>query len=284
MHTIKDKQPLKVVATLLVVGLVVTSCYKIIRTEVPREVYGTEPFEARMVVCDDGSDTQNFTTDWSVAAIRVPEGWTVTVPKGCHRQYAEDWVYYSDGSQVNSSQNMKYNSHLSDIYNTASPKKGYKWWAFVSEKMIPKHMASCWRNGCDSIAVTFVVTPNGVPGTYQIDFIAGDEENEKGVSKYNTYSDAQGTRLFHAATVSSFAGNKKPDNMALSFSQKIIAYEDTGLQPIVEPEARSAANPTAVYDLDGRLVSTDATHLSELPAGLYIVGGEKVVKNERMKE
>lgn len=280
MHTSKDKQLLKVIATLLVVGLVVTSCYKIIRTEVPKEVYGTDTFEARLVVADDGSDTQNFSTDWSVAAIRVPEGWTVSVPKGCHRQYAEDWVYYNDGSQVNSSQNMTYNAHLSDIYNTASSKKGYKWWAFVSDKMIPKHMASCWRNGCDSIVVTFLVTPNGVPGTYQIDFIAGDEEDEKGVSKYNGYSQASGTRLFHAATVSTFAGNKSPENAAVAYSQKIVAYEGNGLRPVVLPEERSAANPTAVFDLEGRLVSTDDTHLSELPAGMYIIGGQKVVSNK----
>ena len=277
-HISSHKQLHRVGAMLVLMGLVVTSCYKIIRTEVPREVYGTETFEARLVVADDGSDTQNFTTDWSVAAIRVPEGWTVSVPKGCHRQYAEDWVFYSDGSQVDGSQNMTYNAHLSDIYNTASSKKGYKWWAFVSDKMIPKHMASCWRNGCDSIAVTFLITPNGVPGTYQIDFIAGDEEDEKGVSKYENYSQASGTRLFHAATVSSFSGNKRPDNAGVSFSRKIIAYEDTGLRPVLQPEERSAANPTAVYSLDGRLMSTDATHLSELPSGIYIIGGEKVAR------
>lgn len=277
MESTNKIHPVKVLATILVIGLAVTSCYKIIRTEVPKEVSGNETFEARLVVADDGDNTQNFTTDWSVAAIRVPEGWTVTVPKGCHRQYAEDWVYYSDGSQVDGSQNMSYNAHLSDIYNTASAKKGYKWWAFVSDKMVPKHMASCWRNGCDSIAVTFLVTPNGVPGTYQIDFIAGDEEDEKGVNKYESYTQAAGTRLFHAATVSSFANGKRPDNASVGYSRKIVVKEDTAIEPVMAPEERSAANPEAVYDLEGHLVSCDATHLGELPEGIYIIGGKKVL-------
>ena len=279
-HSLKHTHTAKVLAALFITGLAVTSCYKIIRTEVPKEVTGTETFEARLVVADDGSSTQNFSTDWSVAAIRVPEGWTVEVPRGCHQQYAEDWVYYSDGTQVNGSQNMSYNAHLSDIYNTASSKKGYKWWAFVSDKMIPKHMTACWRNGCDSIAVTFLVTPNGVPGTYQIDFIAGDEEDEAGVSKYESYSQAAGTRLFHAATISSFANSKRPDNAAVNYSRKVIVTDGSGIKTVETPEERSTANPTAIYDLKGRMVSCDETHLNELPEGIYIIGGEKVANHK----
>ena len=270
----KAPQLLKVTALLLFIGAVVTSCYKIIRTYAPTEVEGTETFEARLVVTDDGSSTQNYVTDWSVAAVRVPEGWTVAVPRGCHQQYAEDWVYYSNGSKVNSKQNMSYSSHMSDIYNAGAPLKGYKWWAFVTDKMVPKHMASCWRNGCDSISITFLITPNGVPGTYRIDFIAGDEEDEQGVEKYKSYSEAKSTRLFHAATVSTFSEGKKPDNAAPGLSRTVIVKEASGIQPQRNVEDLSRRNPEAIFDLDGRLLRI-GTSTEGLAPGIYIINGEK---------
>jgi|P827metagenome_2_1110787.scaffolds.fasta_scaffold00872_12 hypothetical protein len=267
---------IRVASLLLLVGAVVTSCYKLIRTYVPTEVVGTETFEARMVVTDDGSSTQNAVTDWSVAAVRVPEGWTVAVPRGCHQQYAEDWVYYSDGTKVNSKQNMSYNAHMSDIYNAGAPKKGYKWWAFVTDKRVPKHMASCWRNGCDSIAITFLITPDGVPGTYHIDFIAGDEEDEQGVGKYNSYSEAKGTRLFHAATVSSFSEGKRPDNAAPGLSRTIVVKEASGILPQRNTESLSRRNPDAIFTLDGRLLRIGSS-TDDLAPGIYLVGGEKII-------
>ena len=271
---LKTPHLFKVATLLLIIGAVVTSCYKIFRTYVPTEVEGNETFEARMVVTNDGSSTQNYTNDWSVAAVRVPEGWTVSVPQSCHQQYAEDWVYYSDGSQVNSKQNMSYSSHMSDIYNVGAPLQGYRWWAFVTDKMVPKHMASCWRNGCDSISITFLITPNGVPGTYKIDFIAGDEEDEKGVGKYQSYSEAKSTRLFEAATVASFSEGKKPSNAAPGLSRTIVVKESSGIQPQRSVEEMSKRNPEAVYDLDGRLLRV-GTSTEGLPSGVYIVGGVK---------
>lgn len=265
---------LKVTAFLSFIGLIVASCYKIICTYAPTEVEGTETFEARLVVTDDGSSTQNFVTDWSVAAVRVPEGWTVAVPTGCHQQYAEEWVYYSDGSKVASRQNMKYSSHLSDIYNVGAPLKGYKWWAFVTNRMVPKHMASCWRNGCDSISITFLITPNGVPGTYKIDFMAGDEEDEQGITKYASYSEAKGTRLFHASTVSSFSEGKKPDNAASGLTRTVVVKESSGIQPPVSIGDLSRRNPEAIFDLDGRLLRI-GTSTEGLPPGIYIINGEK---------
>lgn len=264
----------KVIVAFVILGAIVTSCYKIIRTYAPTEVTGTETFEARIVVTDDGSSTQNAVTDWSVAAVRVPEGWTVDVPRGCHQQYAEDWVYYSDGTKVNSSQNMKYNAHLSDLYNAGAPKTGYRWWAFVTVRRVPKHMASCWRNGCDSIAITFQITPDGVPGTYQLDFIAGDEEDEEGVTKYNTFSEASSTRLIHAATVTTFQGGKKPDNAAPGLSRTVIVKEGSGIRQTEAPEELSRKNPDAVYSADGRLLRM-GTSTEGLEPGIYIIGGVK---------
>ena len=264
----------KVIAALTLVGAVVTSCYKIIRIHAPAEVTGSETFEARLVVADDGSSTQNFTTDWSVAAVRVPEGWTVTVPRSCHRQYAEDWVYYSDGTKVNGSQNMSYNAHLSDLYNSGAPKQGYKWWAFVTDKMVPKHMTACWRNGCDSITITFQITPDGVPGKYQIDFIAGDEEDEQGVEKYASFADASTTRLIHAATISTFSNGKKPDNAAPGLSRTIVVKEGSGISPAATAEELSRRNPDAVYSLDGRKLR-NGTSTDGLAPNVYIIAGEK---------
>ncbi|MBO4590152.1 MAG: hypothetical protein J5698_04180 [Bacteroidaceae bacterium] len=264
----------KLALAIVIIGTVVTSCYKIIRTYAPTEVTGTETFEARLVVTDDGSSTQNFTTDWSVAAVRVPDGWTVTIPRGGHRQYAEDWVYYSDGSKVSSRQNMSYNAHLSDLYNAGAPLQGYKWWAFVTDRMVPKHMASCWRNGCDSIAITFQITPNGVPGTYHIDFIAGDEEAEEGVEKYSSFSAASSTRLIHAATISTFSGGKKPDNAAPGLSRTIVVKEASGIRATDSAEELSRQNPDAVYSIDGCLLR-NGTSTEGLAPGVYIIGGEK---------
>jgi len=266
-------QLLKVAVLLFVIGAVVTSCYKIIRTYAPTEVEGTETFEARLVVMDDGSSTQNFTTDWSVAAVRVPEGWTVDVPKGCHQQYAEEWVYYSDGTKVAGKQNMKYSAHMSDIYNAGAPLQGYKWWAFVTNRMVPKQMTACWRNGCDSISITFLITPNGVPGTYKIDFIAGDEEDEQGVTKYQSYSEAKDTRLFHAATLSTFSEGKKPDNAAPGLSRTIVVKEGSGIHP-QNVENMSRRHPDAIFDLDGRLIRI-GTSTEGLDPGIYIINGEK---------
>lgn len=266
-------QLLKVAVLLFVIGAVVTSCYKIIRTYAPTEVEGTETFEARLVVMDDGSSTQNFTTDWSVAAVRVPEGWTVDVPKGCHQQYAEEWVYYSDGTKVAGKQNMKYSAHMSDIYNAGAPLQGYKWWAFVTNRMVPKHMTACWRNGCDSISITFLITPNGVPGSYKIDFIAGDEEDEQGVTKYQSYSEAKDTRLFHAATLSTFSEGKKPDNAAPGLSRTIVVKEGSGIHP-QNVENMSRRHPDAIFDLDGSLIRI-GTSIEGLDPGIYIINGEK---------
>ena len=139
---------------LTVVCCLVSSCYKLISTYAPSEVEPGQTFEVSFTIVDDGSDTQNFVTDWSYAGVRVPKGWTVTVPEGAHRQFAEDWVYYQDGSQVNSSHDMEPCDKLSQFYNSACPKTGYAWSGFKSVTKVPKNISACWRNGCDSIRIT----------------------------------------------------------------------------------------------------------------------------------
>ena len=143
---------------ILISAFLTASCYKLISTYAPSEVEPGQTFEVSFTIVDDGSDTQNFVTDWSYAGVRVPSGWTVTVPQGAHQQFAEDWVYYSDGSKVNSAHNMEPCDKLTQFYNTACPKSNYTWAGFKSVTKIPKNISACWRNGCDSIRVTFLVT------------------------------------------------------------------------------------------------------------------------------
>ena len=106
----------------LIALCLLTSCYKIIRTTAPKQAEAGSTIEVSFTVVDDGSDTQNFVTDWSYAGIRVPEGWEVTVPKGAHQQFAENWVYYSDGSKVNSQHNMVACDKLTEFCNAAFKK------------------------------------------------------------------------------------------------------------------------------------------------------------------
>ena len=140
---------MRLMVGLTIALLVLTSCYKLIRTSAPKTAEAGSTIEVSFTVVDDGSDTQNFVTDWSYAGIRVPEGWEVTVPKGAHQQFAEDWVYYKDGSQVNSSHDIEPCDKLTQFYNSACPKTGYTWSGFKSVTKIPKNISACWRNGCD---------------------------------------------------------------------------------------------------------------------------------------
>lgn len=246
--------------------LLLFSCYKLISTYAPSEVAPGQTFEVSFTVIDDGSDTQNFVTDWSYAGVRVPKGWTVTVPQGAHRQFAEDWVYYKDGSKVSSSHDMEPCDKLTQFYNSACPKSGYTWAGFKSVNKIPKNISACWRNGCDSIRVTFLVTvPQDVkPGRYTIDFMGGDEEADEGIDKYNKYTDAKDSRLFHVST----ASGSYVDNRNASLARTVIVLDATKLQPpSSSPDGESSA-----YDLQGR-------RLNSLLSGRYGGGNRIIIKN-----
>ena len=247
---------------LTVVCCLASSCYKLISTFAPSEVAPGQTFEVSFTVVDDGSETQNFVTDWSYAGVRVPRGWTVTVPQGAHRQFAEEWVYYKDGSQVSSSHDMEPCEKLSKFYNSACPKTGYSWSGFKSVTKIPKNISACWRNGCDSIRITFLVTvpEDARPGRYQIDFMGGDEEDDAGIDKYSSYTAAKDSRLFHVGT----ASGSYVDNRNASLARTVIVTEATGLTPTLAQEER-----TKPYDLSGR----PATKQS----GIIIKNGKKLI-------
>lgn len=224
---------------ILISTFLLASCYKLISTSAPSEVEPGQTFEVSFTVVDDGSDNQSFVTDWSYAGVRVPKGWTVTVPEGAHQQFAEDWVHYPDGSKVSSSHDMEPCDKLTQFYNAACPRTNYTWAGFKSVNKIPKNISACWRNGCDSIRITFLITvPEDVrPGRYRIDFMGGDEEDDAGIDKYGKYTDAKESRLFHAGT----AAGQYVANLNASLARTIVVTDWSGLAPATadKEEARS---------------------------------------------
>jgi hypothetical protein len=257
----------------LIALCLLTSCYKLISTSAPKTAEAGTTIEVSFTVVDDGSSTQNFVTDWSYAGIRVPEGWEVTVPKGAHQQFAEDWVYYSDGSKVNSQHNMVICNKLTEFCNAAFKKSKYTWHGFQSQKKVPKNISACWRNGCDSIRITFLVTipEDAKPGKYTIDFIGGDEEDDAGIDKYNSYTEAKDSRIFHVGTVNSSYIENKATNLACQIE---VTENSTGIKNTISSEEE--AHSKGVYTLDGKRVRNTKNTVG-LPHGVYYVDGKKRV-------
>jgi hypothetical protein len=265
----------RLVGGLALVVCLLTSCYKIVRTMAPKLAEAGSTIEVSFTVVDDGSDVQNFVTDWSYAGIRVPDGWEVTVPRGAHQQFAEDWVYYSDGSKVNSKHDMVACSKLADFYNAACKKTGYRWHGFQSQKKVPKNISACWRNGCDSIRITFLVTipQDAKPGNYTIDFIGGDEEDDAGIDKYGSYTEAKDSRLFHVGTVN----NSYIENKATALACQIEVREnETGIGTASNSQQPNANSSRGIYTLDGKQVRT-TKNTAGLPHGVYYVDGKKTI-------
>ena len=261
---------------LVLVLCMLTSCYKIIRTTAPKQAEAGSTIEVSFTVVDDGSSTQNFVTDWSYAGIRVPEGWEVTVPKGAHQQFAENWVYYSDGSKVNSQHNMVACDKLTEFCNAAFKKSKYTWYGFQSQKKVPKNISACWRNGCDSIRITFLVTipENAKPGKYTIDFVGGDEEDDAGINKYNAYTDTKDSRIFHVGTVN----NSYIENKATALACQIEVKENaTGIGISDNSQQPDVNSNRGTYTLDGKKIR-GTKNTEGLPHGVYYIDGKKVIR------
>ncbi len=243
-----------------------TSCYKIINTTGPLEVTAGETFEVSMTVADDGNEYQQFVSDWSLAGVRVPEGWTVKASTLNHRQFAEDWVYYENGTQVAKAVPMSQNDNLTKMYNDACKKDGYEWFGFQTRAKTPKFVSACWRNGCDSIRVTFNVTvPEGfAPGTYTIDFIGGDEEDDEGADKYSSYADALGTRVFHVGTFN----NSNFEHSHPEYALNVEVKADLSSVGMVKQD--DAQEQEKIYTADGK-------RLSAPRKGINIINGKKIL-------
>lgn len=259
------KKYISFVAVMLLV-LTVSSCYKILNTHAPSEVTAGETFQVTVTVAYDGDDNPRYKKDWSLAGLRVPKGWTVTAPSMNHRAYAEDWVYYEDGTPAAKRASMKKNANLTKIYNEACVKEGYEWYGFQTRMMVPKYVTACWRNGCDSIVGTFNVTvpADYAAGTYTIDFIAGDEEDEVGADKYTSYKDALPTRVFHASTFR----HSSIERVNLSGARKIVVKANPTAIKGMSEEKKSRKN---IYTISGMKVK-------EPKKGINIIGGKKIVR------
>lgn len=250
----------------MIVSMSSSSCYKILRTRAPQTVKAGEQFEAVVTVVDDGDQYQKEITDWSVAAIRVPEGWDVKCGSSSYRSYSEDWVYYSNGKPASSSYSLVYSESLSAAYNEASPKVGYKWMAFVSSTQITKHMAACWRNGCDSATVTFKVTPDNVPGTYELDYIVGDDEAQRSPKYYTSASEAKkGSRMFHASSLESYSIDETQYNFSnyeVGLSSTVTVTDATdGVKKLTTPQS---AESSAMYNLSGQRITPSNKRKNEI--------------------
>lgn len=257
----------KFISFIIVLILVssVSSCYKIFKTTAPTNITAGDTFQVTVTVIHDGDANAQFKNDWSVAGVRVPKGWIVSAPSMNHRQFAEPWVYYEDGTQAAKKAPMSLNANLSKIYNDACNKDGYEWFGFQTRAMVPKCLTSCWRNGCDSIVGTFnvIVPEDYTPGTYTIDFIAGDEEDAAGVDKYTSFSQATSTRVFQASTFS----NSYFKRVTTSGARKIVVNANTTAIKNVSVESKESEN---IYTIEG-------VKLAKPRKGINIIDGKKII-------
>lgn len=255
--------------------VITTSCYKIFKTHAPKEVVAGQNFDVKMVVVDNGDEHQKEITDWSVAAIRVPEDWDVKCGAQDYRSYAEDWVYYSNGKPANATYTLRYSESLSKAYDAAAPKSGYKWMAFVSATKVTKYMASCWRNGCDSAVVTFHVTAGQKTGKYTIDFLAGDSEQDESPKSYSEASQLATDRMINASSVVMFKipSGKSTSNYTPQMACTIKVLEDPNAITAVHEDK---FKPSNIYNIEGSKVS-DGNDVKNLAKGIYIINHKKTI-------
>lgn len=253
----------------LAIAMCVSSCYKIFGVTAPKEVKQGETFEVIYTIVDDGDANAKYLNDWSVAGLRVPDGWTVTVPANAYKGYAEDWVYLEEGAQANKKYPMKANETMTAYYNSTLSRKNYTWFGFQSRTKVPKDVRGCWHNGCDSITMTFKVTVpvDCKPGNYTIDFVGGDIENDGGIEAYESGKAAKDdSRAYHVGTFShSYIDNK---NTAAACKVTVVADEAAGINNVAVEEKSDA-----IYDLDGK-------KLKKPRKGVNIIDGKKVISNK----
>lgn len=266
---------LKAMLLAVSVSVITTSCYKIFKTHAPKQVTAGQKFDVKMVVVDNGDAYQKEMTDWSVAAIRIPEDWDAKCGALDYRSYAEDWVYYSNGKPANARYTLRYSESLSKAYDEAAPKSGYKWMAFVSASKVTKYMASCWRNGCDSAVVTFHVTAGQKAGKYTIDFLAGDNEQDESPKSYSEASQLATDRMINASSVLMF---KIPNgtNTSNYTPQMACTIEVLEAPDAIKAVSEDKPKTSSIYNLDGKKVS-NGNNVKNLPKGMYIINHKKTI-------
>lgn len=91
--------------------------------------------------------------------------------------------------------------------------------------------------------------------------MGGDEEDDAGIDKYSSYTDAKDSRLFHVST----AAGSYVDNRNAALARTVIVSDATSLNPTLSKEEAATT-----YDLNGR----PATRTSKI----IIKNGRKVIQ------
>lgn len=180
----------KGVVAILAVMAVVTSCYTIKRVGQPHEVEAGGEFTSRSVVIYNEGDNEEVES-YGCFGIRVPEGWTVTLPSNAYEQWVE--------GEVTATNPMIANEKYTAICNHRYPAEGYVWYGFSTTQKMKNQLH---KNLSDSIAVNCKIqVPAGAAlGDYEIEYVYGDETEN--FEKYEdlAYNGDKDNRLIETAT------------------------------------------------------------------------------------
>lgn len=239
--------------------LVLVSCYKIAEVIMPDKVGPNEEFTiTSSLVWDDTNDV----TSYGCYAICLPEGWEANFP-------AEAICYYKDGAKI-ASEGFEPNEIFTDICNRFYAREGYVWYGFSTEK------GQRGPGVCDRVVVNTLVKTNDVAGTYVIDQIFGDEEDN--FEKYvgSETNPALNCRLCHAGT---FDAQDSPADGQRSSVENVFAEGSGRITLEGEPTAVDAVklDNVKMYALGGGRLRVNADANSIVTA--YDLKGNVVARH-----
>lgn len=229
----------KGVVAILAVMAVVTSCYTIKRVGQPHEVEAGGEFTSRSVIIYKDGDS-DVIESYACIGIRVPEGWTVSMPSNAYEQWEK--------GEVTNTSTMIANEKYTAICNYRYPAEGYVWYGFSSPQKL-KHKLHADLS--DSIAVNckIQVPEDANLGDYEIEYVYGDEEDN--FEKYTdlAYSVANDNRLIETSTFETPDGSSTAEGKSHSFvdvDTKIKVVALTGLNKVSADQYSVSAEGDAV--------------------------------------
>lgn len=223
----------KGIIALLAFMAVVTSCYTIKRIAQPHEIVAGQEITSRSVIIYAEGDNKQ-SPSYGCFGIRVPEGWTVSMPSNSYEQWEK--------GEVTATHVMVPNEKYTDILNFRYPAKGYIWYGYsTTEKLAHKLHADL----TDSIAVNCKIkAPQGAAdGEFEIEYAFGDEEEN-----FEKYTD--------------LAWDSQHDNRLV---------ETTSFET---PDGSSKHNTHTYVECDTKIKVISSSSISEVKADQYSVTGE----------
>ncbi|MGN0229184.1 MAG: T9SS type A sorting domain-containing protein [Muribaculaceae bacterium] len=223
----------KGVVAILAVMAVVTSCYTIKRVGQAHEVAAGGEFTSRSVVIYAEGDNQSANS-YGCFGIRVPEGWTVTLPSNAYEQWEK--------GEVTATNPMIANEKYTAICNHRYPAEGYVWYGFSTTQKMSHQLH---KDFSDSIAVNCKIqVPAGAAlGDYEIEYVYGDEEDN-----FEKYTD--------------LAWDQEHDNRLIETST------------FKTPDGSSEYNTHTFVDVDTKIKVVASSGLSKVSADQYSVSAE----------